>query len=236
LWLTDFVIAADLQNAYAARQDTTTSLPPQPGEQGSPPDSEISAQASGQISVQVKGEIAAEVQGQIGVEETQAAQPGTPPPAAGPDTPPAALDPTQRIFVVSTNLDVSTPGGQECALTGGDVISRIDDTPGEDNKVRVKVVTTKQQDCTAGAMVLVGLNDLQEMHNTLHEQVDSGLDTLASDQGQGGLPATADVATTPGEVPPPAPDGNIDGRLQQQEQQGAQAEGQVQQQVQAETL
>ncbi len=236
-WLTDFVIAADLQNGYAARQDAATiSSPPQPGEQGPPPDSEISAQASGQISVQVKGEIAAEVQGQIGVEETQASQPGTPPPAAGPDAPPAALDPTQRMFVVSTNLDVSTPGGQECALTGGDVISRVDDTPGEDNKVRVKVVTTKQQDCTAGALVLVGLNDLQEMHNTLHEQVDSGLDTLASDQGQGGLPATADVGTTPGEVPPPAPDGNIDGRLQQQEQQGTQAEGQVQQQVQTETM
>lgn len=237
LWLTDFVLAADLQNAYAAKQDAATMNPnPQPGEQVPPPDSEISAQASGQIGVQVKGAIAAEVQGQIGVEQTEASQPGAPTPAGGPDAPPAALDPNQRIFVVSNSLDVSTPGGQECGLTGGDIITRIDDTPGEDNKVRVKVVTSKQRDCIAGAMVVVRVNDLQEMHNTLHEQVDSGLDTLASNEGQGGLPATADASTIPGEVPPPAPDGNIDGRLQEQEKEGTQAEGQVQQQVQAETM
>ena len=242
-WITDYVLAADVQNAYAARQDVSAVSPglEEPGDQvpsaPSPDSNEVSAQVAGQVSVQVKGQIAAEVESEIGMEAKQSSQPSASAPPADADSPPAALDPSQRLFVVSSNLDVSTPGGQECTLGGGDTIARIDDTPGEDNKVRAKVVTSKQQDCRAGVMVLVGLNDLQEMRNSFHQEIDAGLDTLASSGGQGGLPPAADASPIPGEVPPPAPDGNVDGRLQAQAMEGSQAEAQVQNQLQeAETM
>jgi hypothetical protein len=187
----------------------------------------------------MKQAIAAEVQRQLDEERAAAQQPPPSPesynPTAGPDTPPDALDPTHRLFIVSNSLTVSTTDGNECELSGGDLITRLDDTPGDDGKVRVSVMTGKQQDCSVGSTPLVAVNDLQEMHNDFHQQVDNGMQKLASQQGQSGIPRAPDVTTTPGEIPPPVPDGNVDSQLQAQETQASQAEVQVQQEVQADS-
>src|SRR5207247_2089037 len=74
-----------------------------------------------------KEAIAAQVRQQIGAEYAEANRPG--PQAVSPagEQAPSALDPNQRIFVVSTDLAVNA-GGQECALTPGDIIMRTNDT------------------------------------------------------------------------------------------------------------
>jgi len=81
-------------------------------------------------------------------------------------------------------------------------------------------------------MPMVAVDDLQEMHNSFREQLDSGLQTLAEKSGTGGLPKAPDTQTTAGEVPPPAPDRNLDALLANQQKEADQAEGEVQQEVQ----
>ena len=175
--------------------------------------------------------IDAEVQRQLAEERAEAQSPQTNPQAATVEAPPAALDPKQRLFVVSGSLSVATADGQECGLTAGDVITRIDDTPGDDNKVRVSVMSSKSNDCSMGAMPMVAVNDLQEMHNSFRAQLDSGLKSLAEKSGTGGLPKAPDTQTAPGEIPPPAPDRNVDTKLAEQQSEATQAEGEVQQEV-----
>jgi hypothetical protein len=78
---------------------------------------------------------------------------------------------------------------------------------------------------------MADVNDLQEMQNQLHEQLDSGLKTLADNSGQGGLPPAPDTGTTAGEVPVPPPDANVDSALQAQQTEADQTEQQVQQEA-----
>ncbi len=234
LWLTDFLLIENLRLAYQARQDAEAQAAYQQ-EQQYPPDS--GNPPSGELSPELKQAIAAEVQRQLDEERAAAQQPPPPEgyaPAENPETPPDALDPSHRLFVVSSTLTVSTADGQECELSGGDLITRLDDTPGDDGKVRVSVMTSKQQDCGVGSTPLVGVSDLQEMHNDFRQQVDAGMQKLADQQGQSGIPRAPDVSTTPGEVPSPAPDGNVDQQLQQQQAQATQAETQVENDIQSE--
>ncbi len=233
MWLADFLLMENLQLAYQARQDAQAQADYQPDPQyqsdnGYPP--------SGQLSPEMKQAIAAEVQRQLDEERAAAQQPPPPQgynPTENPEAPPEALDPSHRLFVVSTNLTVSTVDGQECDLSGGDLITRLDDTPGDDGKVRVSVMTSKQQDCAVGMTPLVNVTDLQEMHNDFRQQVDSGMQKLASQQGQSGIPPAPDASTTPGDIPPPAPDGTVDRQLQDQQAQATQTETQVQGDIQS---
>ena len=182
------------------------------------------------MSPEVKQMIDAEVHRQLQAEQAAAQSPQAQP--ANDQAPPPALDPAQRLFVVSSNLGVSTAEGQECELTPGDVITRIDDTPGTDGKVKVSVMSGKPDDCSIGSSPRVEVSDLQEMHNSFREQLDSGLKTLAEKSGTGGLPKAPDTQTSAGEVPPPAPDRNVDTQLADQQKEATQAEAEVQQEVQ----
>jgi hypothetical protein len=226
LWLTDYLLAEDLKRAYEGKQeaearaeaDRAASQPPEGG-----------APAQAQLSLdQMKAMVDAEVQRQL-AEESRAAQ--TPLGAATlaiAECPPAALDPKQRLFVVSSNRGVATAEGQECELTPGDVILRIDDNP-TNSGVRVSMMSSKQNDCSVGAMPLVSIVDLQEMHNSFQAQVDSGLQTLAANAGINGLPKAPDTQTQAGEVPPPTPDSGAAAQLSAQQQQADQIQSQVQQ-------
>jgi hypothetical protein len=133
--------------------------------------------------------------------------------------------------VVPSNLAVSTVNGQDCELTSGDIITRLDDTPDNNNKVRVSVSSSKGGDCGVGSTLMVDVNDLQEMQNQFGEKVDSGLKTLADNSGKGGLPPAPDTGTSAGEVPLPPPDANVDSALQAQQAEANQTENQVQQEV-----
>jgi len=237
LWLTDYLIAANLQAAYqAGLQANAPAGQAYPyGEPGQAPPEDYGAPPSGgpvasnqtQLSPEVKQAIADEVQQQLAAEQAAAANPQAAPSS---DQVPDALNPAQRVFVVASPLDVTTPAsGQECSLTPGDVVMRLADTPDDNQNVTASIQSSKQGDCAAGQTVAITVQDLQEMHNQFRQQLDAGLKTLADKGGTGGLPKPPDTATTGGEVPPPTPDSGAADQLQTQQQQANQTEAQVQQ-------
>jgi len=86
------------------------------------------------------------------------------------------------------------------------------------------VKSSKKDECAMGATVGVDVGDLQDMHNSLQENMDEGLKKLAENQGKNGLPAAPDTKTTQGEVPPPTPDANVKDDLDQTQKDADQAE------------
>lgn len=254
-WLTDYLIAANLQAAYAAQEGAES------GKSGPAPfatqtgnevaslwttDPLIAANlgtaygpymfgaaapaakggATG-LSTEIKQAIADEVKQEIAAEQA-AAKGGDQKPAGGEQVP-AALDPKIRYFVVSSNLSATTSDGDECDLNPGDVIYRTGDTPDDDHMVDATVKSSKKDDCAVGVTVGVETGDLQEMHNQLRIQMDAGLKELADKQGKNGLPAAPDTKTQAGEVPPPSPDTNVANDLQDQKKEADQAEAEAQQ-------
>jgi len=174
----------------------------------------------------VKAQLAAQqAQAQNGGSGGQASAPAN---ASG-EVPPA-LDPARRTFVVDSDLSV-VANGQECGLTGGDVITRITDTPDADNTVNASVSASKKSDCAAGQTVAVKVDDLQEMQNHFDEQLNSGLGELAKKQGTGGIPKAPDTGTKPSDVPPPPPDTTAAKTLEDQQQAADQTESQVKQEA-----
>src|SRR3984957_5555844 len=239
-WLTDYLIAANLQAAYQAQAAAAAgNAPPNaPPEQQPNDGNDAQAANSGTVTLtpEVKAAIAEEVKAQLAAQQTAAAQPAGAQPAsassaaqsasASSEEVPAALDPARRTFVVASDLAVSGDG-QECQLSAGDVITRLSDTPDDDNKVNVSVSASKKADCAAGKQVAVTVDDLQEMHNHFQEQLDNGMKDLASKQGTSGLPKAPDTTTVASDVPPPPPDASAEKALQDQQAQADQTEAQV---------
>jgi hypothetical protein len=221
-WLTDYLMAQNLQAAYEAQQADAS------GQAAA----DYSAQNGGgggggqtQLTPEVKQAISDEVASQIAAEKAQAGNQG----GGGPDPAPAALDPNHRTFVVATTLSVQNADGTGCSLSSGDVLRRIDDTADSNNNVGVRVVSSQRGDCSAGAQVPVGVDDLQDMHNHLREQVDDGLAQLSKNQGHGGLPsgpAGNPQANPDGQA---QPDTSVGSDLDQQQQQADQTEQDVKQ-------
>jgi len=224
LWLTDYLLAENLRAAYDARQssyvaDTSESLDtPAAGSQVA-------------LSPEVKQLVADEVQRQLDAERAAAAQPAessqlqeTKQPA---EEVPAALDPKQKIFIVGTNLDLVSDAG-ECAVTPGDVLLRTGSAPDADNKISVSVLSSKKGDCPVDTTSAVEVTELQEMHNQFREKMDTGLKSLAENQGKNGLPEAPNTETSPGEVPPPTADPEADTELQSQQKNAEQEEQTVQ--------
>jgi chemotaxis protein histidine kinase CheA len=230
LWLTDFLLAEDLRLAYEAQRDAQANAAAAQAYQPPPPAAEGQGYTS-QITPEMKQAIAEEVRAQLAAEQQGASTAPQQPAPSGTEAPPAALDPARRLFVVPGNLAVTTVDGQDCELTSGDIITRLDDTPDNNNKVRVSVSSSKGGDCGVGSTLMVDVNDLQEMQNQFGEKVDSGLKTLADNSGKAGLPPAPDTGTTAGEVPTPPPDASVGSALQAQQQQADQTENQVQQEV-----
>ncbi len=133
--------------------------------------------------------------------------------------------------MVASNLDVTKPDGNECELTPGDVISRMDDTADANDKVQVRVTSSKRSDCETGSKAAVSVADLQDMHNRFREQLDAGLKQLAEKQGGDGLPAAPDTSTSRADkdVPVPEPDKDVYAQLQGLQKEADQAEQDVKQ-------
>jgi hypothetical protein len=187
------------------------------------------------LTPEAKEAIAGEVKAQLRAEQDAATQPAAP---AGQRTAqrnnelPPALDPARRTFVVSADLAVATvPDGQECALTEGDAILRITDTPDKDQKVNVSVSATKKTDCAAGKMVAVSVDDLQEMRNHFQEQLDDGMKAMAAKQGTGGMPRAPDTTTVASSLPTPPADKTAVKDLQDQQAAADQTEAEVRQET-----
>jgi hypothetical protein len=249
-WLTDYLIASELQAAYAAQQaaaanaaanaaaaNAAASNAPADQQQDNS-DAQASPQNSGQVTLtpEVKEAIAEEVKAQLAAQQSQAQQQsstGTQPTASGgaqqasnTEEAPPALDPARRTFVVDTDLTVNADG-QECQLTSGDVLTRLTDTPDSGGNVNVSVQASKAKDCTSGKQVAVSVDDLEEMHNHFQEQLDGGMKELAAKQGTGGLPKAPDTSTTASDVPAPPPDQSAAKAVDDQQAQADQVEAQV---------
>ena len=238
-WLTDYLIAANLQAAYEARAEANAEAARY--HQGYR-DGTGQAANSGSVTLtpEVKQAIAEEVKAQLAAEQQQSsdgpsgsydrqardgqAQASEP---ANDEVPPA-LDPARRTFVVSSDITVMS-NGQECDLTAGDVITRLTDTPDAGQKVAASVSASKKGDCGAGQQVAVSVEDLQDMHNHFQEQLDSGMKELAEKQGKSGLPKAPDTATTAADVPTPPPDTAAAKDLTDQEEAADETETQVEQ-------
>ena len=234
LWLADYLIAANLQAAYEASAESGANVTPESLGQAAygggyePPSDTVTPSAK--LTPELKQLIADEVKAEIAAEKDAASKTSGNTAAGGDssaDEKPAALDPSFKIFVVSTDLDVSTDDGQDCSLSIGDVIERIDADAGSDNGVHVRVRAGKAADCKVDSQPQVDLNDLQEMHNHFREQVDAGLENLAKNAGKNGLPKAPDTTTVGGQ--PPAPDPTAATQLQQQQKDADQAEAEAKQ-------
>ena len=224
LWLTDYLVAQDLQAAYAAHQEAGEAAPAPPEGGGGPA-----------LTPEVKQEIADEVKGQIALENQEAQQN-----AAQQDTDPGSsgiarmlTDGHKHVFVVGSALDVTDSNQAECALSDGDVLALTSPPPADATTADLLVLASKGgNECAKSGTVTVQLTDLQEMQNHMRELIDQGLQELQSKQGQGGLPQappSAQAQPAPAqyaEVAPPA-DPNAGTEVQQQTQQADQAETDV---------
>lgn len=231
-WLTDYVIAANLQAAYQAGAASAESQAPEQ----TPAQADANANAA-TVDPQIKQLIAEEVKSQLAAEQAAAQQGGSTStsapaqPTNNGDAVPPALDPNEQVFIVATNLDVNADG-QACSLSPGDILTRIDDTPDSDNNVEVKVSKSQKSDCATGSKPRVHVADLQDMHNHFLEQMDNGLKTLADNQGKNGIPSGP--AASPSSNPdlktlPTAPDLTAATELSQQQHEADHAEKEVQQ-------
>jgi hypothetical protein len=179
-WLTDYVIAADLQASYAAQQDQQAQV--------------AAAAADGQplLTPDIKAQIAGEVKSQIALENAEAQQN-----TAGQDIDPAfssiqrmLSDGQPHVFVAAGPLDVVDSTGAECALSDGDVLQLSSAPVPDSTDAQLTVRASKGgSECQRNASVTVAVADLQEMQNHLRESIDQGLQELQAKQGQGGLPA-----------------------------------------------
>jgi len=213
-WLTDYLIAANLQAAYDANQAAVqeayangVAAGQQQANAAPPPDNGGTPSAQNepvQLSPEVKQMIADEVKAQLAAEQAAAGSQAQPAPASA--QVPDALNPAERVFIASSNLDVTSSDGQACSLTPGDVLMRMTDQPDDNQQVNASVQSSKGSDCATGTTVAVGVQDLQEMHNQFRQKIDTGLKTLADKSGSSGLPKAPTTATTAGEVPPATAD------------------------------
>jgi hypothetical protein len=231
-WLTDYLVAASLRAAYESQsEDNANNNNVANSDQLQASTNPGAPAASGPVALtpEVKQAIAEEVKAQLAAEQAESGKGnsggGQAAPANSNEVPPA-LDPARRTFVVSTDLSV-VADGEECALTSGDVITRLTDTPDDDNNVNASVAASKKNDCAAGKQVAVSVDDLQEMQNHFREQLTAGMGELAKKNGTGGLPKAPDTSTVAGDVPEPPADKTAAKTLQDQESAADQTEQDV---------
>ena len=235
-WITDYLLAANLQAAYEARAaaqananaNAEAAAEEQPASGGGPV----------ALSPEVKQQIADEVRAQIAAQQQQAEHPEPAAPVSstaptgggqtGPDEVPAALDPARRTFIVSAVLSESTPDGTECSLSPGDVLTRIQDTPDADQNVKVLVASSQRNDCSSGSQVAVAVQDLQDMHNDFQAKISEGLGKLAENQGKNGIPAGPAAGSRPNPNGQAQPDLTVEADLKSQQDEATQAEKDVQ--------
>jgi len=180
LWLTDYLIAQTLQDAYQARVDASAALQAQ-------------NYSVTPLTPDVKQAIADEVHRQLDQERLEQQNLNSAPTGGAP---PLLSNNGSQVFVVANALTVNSAGG-DCPVTGGDVLQMSGAPPQNSTYADVVVLASKGQDCRKGSVVSVALTDLQEMQNQMRATIDQGLGDLQSKQGQGGLPTLPPAAAAP---------------------------------------
>ncbi|HUO17513.1 MAG TPA: hypothetical protein VMX38_21200 [Verrucomicrobiae bacterium] len=236
-WLTDWMIAANLQAAYAAQAEANAELlplTPDPTLVASLMPLAAADAPKVAMTKEVKDALAEEVKAVLASEQTDASKPkgssgGGQSPATS-NTPPPALDPNFKTFVVSSDSSL-VANGDECALSQGDVIERTSDTPDSDGNVTVKVVASTKNDCAIGKEGPISSDDLQEMYNSFRDSLKDGMGELAKKNGSGGLPKAPDTSTSDSDVPPPPADKTAQKTLDDQQSAADQTETEVKQEA-----
>ena len=224
-WLTDFYLGQTLADGYQMEGQGDD------GDQGSgnagdAGNDDASAQADTPITPEIKQAIADEVQQQLAYENAAAAKPDEAPSLDG--LPQVLV--ANHLFVADQGLNVATADGQQCGLSTGNVLRLIAAPPDGAVTADLTVVSSRRADCPAGVVVTLSLENLQEMQNNFRAQLDSGLQTLHAQQGQGGLPGAPMSAIAPPPRPvdePPADNENVQAQLDAQQRQANQAESSV---------
>lgn len=235
-WLTDYMIGQTLSAAYQMRADAAldnndaeyAADASAPNADDSGQSDTLEADANTPLTPEIKNQIAAEVKQQLADDKAASAAQAQ---ETSNDEVASVLNRPNYIFVVASNLDVTTANQQACGLQPGDTLQLTSPAGSGAAVVELRVASSKRLDCPAGVMVSVSVQDLQEMLNSFHAQVESGLATLQEKQGQGGLPAapadalTARRTTVPDAAPVAANDATamLDTQCQQADQSEAQA-------------
>ena len=193
------------------------------------------------LTPEVKQAIADEVRAQIQAEQAAAASPqatAAPAPASADAAPagatpqntqlPDALNPKNRTFIVSNTLAETTADGAACSLSSGDVLTRIGDTPDANQNVNVLVTSGQNADCPTGTQVAVSVQDLQDMHNDFRQKMDTGLQSLADNQGKKGMPSSPAPDRKASPDGTAQPDADAATELASTDQSGDKAEADVQ--------
>jgi chemotaxis protein histidine kinase CheA len=210
LWLTDYLVAATLEEAYQER--LAENLAPAPMVEG-----DVA------LTPEVKQLIADEVRRQIDQEQAESRSINTGSPYGDA---PAWADNSSHVFVAYTALGVNSSLGY-CTISEGDVLQMYQAPRPDDAAANVVVLAGRRQDCRKGSTVAVRLEDLQDMDNHMRETVEAGLGDLQSHQGQSGIPPLPAGAAGTIDTPYAAdatPDPNASAELNQAYQDTNQAE------------
>jgi hypothetical protein len=180
------------------------------------------------VTSEVKAAVVEQVKLQLVAERTDAVNPRSSDTANDNQTP-GALDPAHRVFIVSSVLSEQATDGQQCSLVPGDILTRVMDTPDANLKVTAMVTSSQRNDCGAGSMLAVSVEDLQEMRNDFVQKLDDGLQHLVDNQGKNGMPASPAAGGHANPYGQAQPDLTAQADLQQQQQEARNAEDEVEQ-------
>jgi hypothetical protein len=234
-WLTDYLLGETLSIAEQRHAEAlAAAADPQDAPIADDADdadtNQIHAETTTPITPELKSAIADEVREQLAY-DNEAAQAGSAAPVERGDLP-SILQKQTYVFVVSSDLNVTTADQQQCGLQAGDILQLNAPVTTGTAIVPLRVASSKQMDCPAGVQVSVSLQDLQDMHNNFRAQIETGLGTLHDGQGHNGLPAApqAAVAAPPRPTLTDAPAGSdvpVAALLDAQQQQANATEAEV---------
>jgi hypothetical protein len=208
-WLTDYLIAASLQDAYQQRLAADAAAMQAGYYNGQPG-----------LTPEVKEAIAEEVNRQLRQEQAEAQMAN-----AGVDSNPFAGGP--HVYVADSTVE-AMGGYGSCLITAGDVVELRGMPPMDATAAPVFIRAGKRGGCAPGSTVTVAIQDLAEMQNHMRELVDRGLADLQRRQGQSGLPPMPAEAAAP---PTPVswasqvkPDAGVQNEIQQASNEATRAE------------
>jgi len=217
LWMTDYIIARNMQAAYQAQTPPPPSqpLPPaapapvpdsqpgvpvpdaQPGDTSTAPQPDAAPPAPQSIDAPaapvapppaITPQIKAQLNTQIKVQlEEQQAAQATPATLTTQSGPPA-LRANHVFFQVVQPLDVPTAHGH-CSLSANDYIKRTGGMSSDDWMIPVEVELSRPADCPEGLATRIGLNDLNAMENEQEAQVLEAMQAASKSMGPNGPPS-----------------------------------------------
>jgi hypothetical protein len=172
-WMADYMISQNLQAAYAMQTDPVDGPPATP------------------IPADVRAGYVQQVQQQVQMDQAHAG--GTVSQPAENDL--GALDPKFTIFSVYTATKAEL-NVQECDLTRGDFVRRLEAKPDARNTVAVSVASiaeNSQNHCGIGVPVRLKLTELQDWYNSFVDGTQSAMEAAVSNSGKNNFPVVPDA-------------------------------------------